>query len=108
MIALMMVFVKYGFLLPIDASTILDGFDFSLLVIAMISLAAGGNMINDIYDVEIDRINRPTKVLIGEKISEKTVNRWYIVLNLLGEDHRDHYYSHLIPALHVLCHAVQN
>ena len=84
MIALLMVFVKYGFLLPIGASTILASLDFSLLVIAMISLAAGGNIINDIYDVEIDRINKPDKVLIGEKISERTANRWYIVLNLLA------------------------
>lgn len=84
MIALLMVFVKYGFLLPIGASTILASLDFSLLVIAMISLAAGGNIINDIYDVEIDRINKPDKVLIGEKISERTANGWYIVLNLLA------------------------
>ena len=67
MIALLMVFVKYGFLLPIDAATTLHSLDFALLVIAMLSLAASGNIINDIYDLEIDRINKPDKVLIDKR-----------------------------------------
>jgi 4-hydroxybenzoate polyprenyltransferase len=57
---------------------------FALLVIATICIAAAGNIINDIYDVEIDRINKPNKVLIGKSISESKANRLFIIFNVIG------------------------
>lgn len=80
----MQVFIKYGLLEPLGAVTTLNTFGFSLLVIATVCIAAAGNIINDIYDIEIDKINKPTKVLIGKKISERTANRLFIVLNIIG------------------------
>lgn len=64
--------------------TTLDTFQFTLLVIATLCIAAAGNIINDIYDLEIDKINKPNKVLINKKISERTANRLFIVLNVIG------------------------
>lgn len=55
-----------------------------MLVIATLCIAAAGNIINDIYDVEIDKINKPTKVLIGKKVSESNANPLYIILNVVG------------------------
>ena len=55
-----------------------------MLVIATLCIAAAGNIINDIYDVEIDKINKPSKVLIGKKISERNANRLFIILNITG------------------------
>ncbi len=83
-IVLVQAFVKYGLFNPLEAETTLNTIDFALLVIATVCIAAAGNIINDIYDVEIDRINKPNKVLIGKKISEKKANRWYIALNVIG------------------------
>jgi len=83
-IALVQVFIKYGLFFPITVETTLNTFHFTLLVIATLCIAAAGNIINDIYDVEIDKINTPSKVLIGKKISERTANRLFIILNVIG------------------------
>ena len=40
--------------------------------IAVILITAGSNIINDIYDLEIDKINRPDRPLVQGKISIKT------------------------------------
>ncbi|MBT0608897.1 geranylgeranylglycerol-phosphate geranylgeranyltransferase [Aequorivita echinoideorum] len=84
LIALVQIFIKYGLFNPFGAHTILNDFGFILLLVATLCIAAGGNIINDIYDVAIDRINKPEKLLIGKKISEKSAFRFYILLNMLG------------------------
>lgn len=83
-IALAQVLIKYGLFLPFGAETALGTFSFALLVLATLCIAAAGNIINDIYDVEIDKINKPNKVLIGKKISEISANRLFIILNVIG------------------------
>jgi 4-hydroxybenzoate polyprenyltransferase len=83
-IALVQVFIKYGLFHPLKIDVTLNTFNFTLLVIATLCIAAGGNIINDIYDVEIDKINKPNKVLIGKKISEQSANRLFIILNVIG------------------------
>lgn len=55
-----------------------------MLVVATICIAAAGNIINDIYDVAIDKINKPKKLIIGNKISERTANILYIGLTSIG------------------------
>ena len=84
LIALSQLFVKFAILEPMGAATNLSNFGFSLLVLSTLCIAAGGNIINDIYDVEIDHINKPNKVIVGKKVSEKSANRWYIVLTMVG------------------------
>ena len=83
-IAMTQVFIKYGLFQPFGIETTLNTFGFALLVIATLCIAAAGNIINDIYDIEIDKINKPNKVLIGKKISERSANRLYIALNVIG------------------------
>lgn len=83
-IALVQVFIKYGLFHPFGIEITLNGFGFSLLVVATLCIAAAGNIINDIYDVEIDKINKPEKVLIGKKITEKNANNLFIILNVIG------------------------
>jgi len=84
LIALMQFFVEFGLIDPLVSTLNLSSFHFFLLCIATICIAAGGNIINDIYDVEIDLINKPDKVLIGTKISEKNAVRWYITFTVIG------------------------
>ncbi|MCG2418936.1 geranylgeranylglycerol-phosphate geranylgeranyltransferase [Aequorivita sp. F47161] len=83
-IALVQGFIKHGLFKPFGAATVLDAFNFTLLVFATLCIAAAGNIINDIYDVEIDKINKPNKVLIGKKISERNANQLFIILNITG------------------------
>ena len=46
--------------------------------------AAGGNAINDIYDLEIDKINSPQRPLPAKIISVKEAAIFYISINLLA------------------------
>ena len=84
LIALMQFFVEFGLIDPLVYTLNLSSFHFFLLCIATICIAAGGNIINDIYDIEIDLTNKPDKVLIGTKISEKNAVRWYITFTVIG------------------------
>ena len=50
---------------------------FTLLVISMVLIQAGGYVINDIFDVEIDAINKPKKIIVGKIFTEKQSNLFY-------------------------------
>jgi geranylgeranylglycerol-phosphate geranylgeranyltransferase len=57
------------------------------LILAMISaglVAAAANIINDVYDVEIDRINKPYRPLPANKIAIKNANIYYGILNSIA------------------------
>lgn len=84
LIILTQVFIRYGIFIPMGADLGLSDFQFILLVISSVSIAAGGNIINDIYDIEIDQINKPSKVYIGRYISEKSASNLFITLNIIG------------------------
>jgi 4-hydroxybenzoate polyprenyltransferase len=58
--------------------------DFLLLTLSVIVIAAAGYIINDYFDVSIDAVNKPEKVIIGRHISPDTAFRIYVALNVLG------------------------
>lgn len=88
MIALVQILIRYALLLPFYEShgviNALTPLAFTLLVIATLCIAAGGYVINDIYDIEADKINKSHKVIVGNSISEKTALIIFIVLNVIG------------------------
>jgi len=55
--------------------------DFALICFSVLFAAAAGYLINDIFDVESDKINKPEKVYVGTKISKKNAFFLYYVLN---------------------------
>jgi 4-hydroxybenzoate polyprenyltransferase len=57
---------------------------FTLLVISMVLIQAGGYVINDIFDMEIDAINKPEKQIVGKVFTEKQCNLFYLVLTIIG------------------------
>ncbi len=58
----------------------------SLLIILTCCLtAAGGYIINDLFDVETDHVNRPNKRILKRDISHKAAIVYYIVLTALGQ-----------------------
>ena len=61
LIAFVQVLIKYALFDPFNIDVTLNGFGFSLLVIASLCIAAAGNIINDIYDIDTDLINKPEK-----------------------------------------------
>lgn len=65
-------------------TNVLNEIQFLFLVLATVFIAAGGYVINDIFDVEIDTVNKPSKVLIGNKIDENQAYNLYKILCILG------------------------
>ncbi|MCO5260229.1 MAG: UbiA family prenyltransferase [Crocinitomicaceae bacterium] len=58
--------------------------NFSLLLLSMLLLVAGGNVINDYFDIEADKINKPQKVIVGQTLSKSKTMFFYLVLNALS------------------------
>ena len=86
-IALLMFIIRHFIFqagLPRLFSLQLDVFNFSLLVLSVVLIAAGGNIINDIYDQETDEINKPHKKIIGTHISETMGWVLYLLCTILG------------------------
>lgn len=88
MIALVQLLIKYALFQPFLETTeltiTLNGFGFALLVISTLCIAAAGNIINDIYDVHTDSVNKPSKVIIAKSLSEKTAYTLFIIFNVIG------------------------
>jgi geranylgeranylglycerol-phosphate geranylgeranyltransferase len=55
-----------------------------LTAFTYIFLAAAGNVVNDIYDLEVDRINRPDRPLPSGQISVRQAKAWTVILILLS------------------------
>ncbi|WP_430412771.1 geranylgeranylglycerol-phosphate geranylgeranyltransferase [Kordia sp.] len=84
MITLTQYLFKYFLINPYGDQIATDGFIFFCLVFATICIAAGGNIINDIYDVQTDRINKPHKLFIDTYISKKKAYLLYSVITFSG------------------------
>lgn len=57
---------------------------FVLLLTAVVLITAGGNIINDIFDVNSDSINKPGKNIVDNDITEKTAYILYGVFTIGG------------------------
>ena len=84
LVVIMLAGIKYGLLETNGVATALDDLHFALLVIATMCVTGAGNVINDIEDQDIDRINRPHRVLVKGNVSTKSAFRFYLLLNLIG------------------------
>jgi 4-hydroxybenzoate polyprenyltransferase len=80
----MQVVFRLGFLEKQNITLALTHFQFLLLVLASILLAAGGFVINDIFDQDIDAINKPNKVVVGKYISEEKAYYLYSFCTICG------------------------
>ncbi|WP_371926047.1 geranylgeranylglycerol-phosphate geranylgeranyltransferase [Flavobacterium cerinum] len=85
MIALMQLLFHYGFLKQQPGLIpALSDFQYLLLIIATICIAAGGFVINNIMDQETDRIAKPNNLVVGKFISEAAAYNIYIGCNIIG------------------------
>jgi 4-hydroxybenzoate polyprenyltransferase len=80
--------LRYGLILPIlshyELQPVLSDFRFALIVLSTLLLAASGYIINDYFDIRIDRINKPDKVLVGRYIRRRTALFWHVLLTIAG------------------------
>ncbi len=88
MIAFTMDMVRYFFLKPInrfsDYSFVVSENTFMLFTLSFLLVAAAGYIINDYYDVEIDKINKPDKVIVGNTVSPLIALCSFWILSIIG------------------------
>ncbi|MBL7922996.1 MAG: geranylgeranylglycerol-phosphate geranylgeranyltransferase [Bacteroidia bacterium] len=88
MIVLLQYLVRYALASPLlefdNKGLLLTGFEFFVLVLSCVCIAAGGYVINDIEDADIDAINKPERKIIGSGISKESAHTYYLVLTFLG------------------------
>lgn len=79
---------QYCIVIPIlqkaGLSTKLDVTLFWLLVLASVFIAAAGYIINDYFDLNIDRINKPEKLVIEKHIKRRWAIAWHMMLSATG------------------------
>lgn len=63
---------------------ILPGWLLALIIVATVLIAAGGYVINDYFDVKIDRINRPDELIITRTWEKQKAFRFSLILSGLG------------------------
>ena len=73
-IALVQYLIRFAIIESLYLPHVLNHGYFFLGVICSITLAAGGYIINDLYDLETDALNKPQRITIGKGIKEN--NAW--------------------------------
>ena len=84
MIGLIQIVLKFFLINAYLISSALSDINFSIYLLSLISIVAGGYIINDIYDLETDKINKPNSRIINKKISTQSATKAYYILNLIG------------------------
>lgn len=67
-----------------DGKMLIQTFNFFLLVISTVFIAAAGNIINDYFDVRADRINRPERTIITKYIKRRWAIVFHWILNFVA------------------------
>lgn len=70
------IYVKEGNALPT--------FYLIILTISTIFIAAGGYVINDYFDLKIDKINKPNELILEKTIHRKAGILWHLVFSITG------------------------
>lgn len=76
MIAFIQYLIRFSFTEAMNLPHALDHFYYGIGVLCSVLLAAGGYIINDLYDLPVDKVNKPQRISIGKGISED--NAWYL------------------------------
>ncbi|HVB02365.1 MAG TPA: geranylgeranylglycerol-phosphate geranylgeranyltransferase [Chitinophagaceae bacterium] len=80
--------MQYAVLIPVFRSyglhpTLGNGM-FFLLSFSTILVAAAGYIINDYFDINIDLVNRPTRIIVDRLISRRWAIFWHTVFNIVA------------------------
>ena len=86
-IALTQVLLYYSLVEPLTLKGIGTSFlqiHLILLITASVLIAAAGYIINDYFDLNIDQVNKPGRMIIGKVIKRRWAIAWHILLSLAG------------------------
>ena len=53
----------------------------TLLVASSVLIAAAGYIINDYFDMHIDSVNKPDKVVVDKQVKRRWAIMWHLVLS---------------------------
>ena len=83
-ISLSQIFIKFFFIdFFIQEDQLLNA-NFVILLIVTILIAASGYIVNDIYDYNLDQINKPEKVVLGKFLKSRDAIIIYMMFNCLA------------------------
>ena len=85
-IALTQILFQYCIYIPLykDSVHANDTINFVFLVLASLCIAAAGYIINDYFDINIDEVNKPKKMVVDKVIHRRWAIAWHFILNSLG------------------------
>src|SRR5688500_7985794 len=61
-----------------------DNWRFTLLVFASLLIAAAGYIINDYFDINIDEVNKPERMVVDKVINRRWAIAWHFILSITG------------------------
>ena len=84
LLVMMQLVFRYLFLTQSYIDLALTDFNYFLLVLSTVCIAAGGAVMQHIMNQEEDEIKQPKHRLVGTTISEAAAYNWYIGLTIVG------------------------
>ena len=67
-----------------DVQPNVHGLNFVLITLSSVLIAAAGYIINDYFDLNIDQVNKPDKLVVEKIIKRRWTIIWHIVLSVAG------------------------
>ena len=87
-IAITQLLFVYAIVHPIFASAgytpNIRGWSLVLLIFSSLCIAAAGYIINDYFDLDIDLVNKPEKLVVDKLINRRWVIFWHLTLSIIG------------------------
>lgn len=80
----MQILLKFSLFSSLEITTNLSVFQFVILLFSLILITAAGYVINDIFDLKSDLINKPQKVIVTTYFSVESSQHLYLIVNTLG------------------------
>lgn len=88
MIIITMYMVRHFIIIPFIESgnlvSAISNFNFALLVLSTVLIASAGYIINDYFDLRIDRVNREGKIILGRYIAVRKAMLLHTVFNVIA------------------------
>jgi len=78
------ILLKFSLFSTFEITTNLSVFQFVTLLFLIILITAAGYIINDIFDLKSDLINKPQKVIVTNYFSVESAQHFYLIVNTLG------------------------
>jgi 4-hydroxybenzoate polyprenyltransferase len=88
MIALIQLLIRFFIILPVfgifKIQSTLNHFEFGLMIVATLLIAASGYIINDYFDVSIDAVNKPFRLTVNKLIPRYFAINLHLSFNIIA------------------------